>query len=111
MDHDATNESDEDSPPPDDVWPPVGFKSYYTTTERIDGHPDLTFDLVIPSTFEEVNLATVRIGRHGGPNAADAEFRAELYGRIGAIAVAGGHVETAMKRLILVMESEPKARF
>lgn len=92
-----------------ETWPPTGFSSYYTVIERIDGRPELTYDLVLPGTFSEVDLATVRIGRHGGPNASDIEFRTELHQRIGAVAVAAGHVEMAMKRLLLVLTSPSKA--
>jgi hypothetical protein len=101
------------APEPDalESWPPRGFNSYYTVTERIDDRPELTYDLVLPGTFSEVDLATVRIGRHGGPNASDLQFRAELHQRIGAVAVAAGHVEMAMKRLLLVMTAPSKASF
>jgi len=96
---------------PENVWPPIGFSSYTSITERLDGHPELSYDLVLPSTFSQVDLSTVRIGRHGGPNQDDIAFRGELYRRIGAIAVAGGHVETAMKRLLLVLTRPDAANF
>ncbi len=94
-----------------ELWPPDGFSTYYTVTERLDGHDDLTFDLVLPGTFAEIDLATVRIGRHGGPNADDLQFRSELYRRVGAVTVAAGNVEMAMKRLLLVLTSSTKAHF
>ncbi len=84
-----------------DTWPPSDFNSWYVITERIVGQPEVSFDFVLPATFSEVDLSTVRIGRHGGPNAEDLEFRAELYRRIGAVVVAAGQVEMAMKRLLL----------
>ena len=95
----------------DETWPPPGFTSSYAVTEHLDGHKDLSYDFVLPSTFSTVDLSTVRIGRHGGPNDDDLRFRSELYFRIGAITVAGGHVETAMKRLLLVLMATPKAHF
>ncbi len=97
--------------PSPEVWPPIGFSSYYTVTERLDGHPELSYDLVLPGALSETDLSTVRIGRHGGPNAQDLQFRSELHRRIGAVTVAAGHVEMAMKRLLLVLTSPPKARF
>lgn len=94
-----------------EFWPPAGFASYYTVTERLEGHPELSYDLVLPGTFSEIDLSSVRIGRHGGPNQQDLHFRSELYLRIGAVTVAAGHVEMAMKRLLLVLTSPSKARF
>lgn len=94
-----------------ELWPPRGFNSYYNVTETLEGQPELTYDLVIPGTFSEVNLSTARIGRHGGPNDDDLQFRSVLYSRIGSVAVAGGRVEMAMKRLLLVLTAAAKAHF
>jgi len=94
-----------------EVWPPVGFNSYYEVREQIVGKTELNYDLVLPGTFAEVDLSTVRIRRHGGPNPEDLEFRSELYRRIGAITVAAGHVEMAMKRLLLILTRPAKAHF
>jgi hypothetical protein len=94
-----------------EVWPPRGFSSYYTVTERLDGQAELSYDLVLPGNFSEVNLSTTRIGRHGGPNADDLSFRSELYFRVGAVTVAAGRVEMAIKRLLLVLKGPQQARF
>ncbi len=94
-----------------ELWPPRGFSSYYAVTERIDGQPELSYDLVVPGKFAEFDLSTVRIGRHGGPNDTDLEFRSVLYSRIGAVTVAAGRVEMAMKRLLLVLTAPKHARF
>jgi hypothetical protein len=96
---------------PLDEWPPKGLTSWYAVVERIEGQPERTYDLTIPSTFSKVDLSTVRIGRHGGPNDSDRQFRRELYERVGAVVVASGHVETAMKRLLLLLEQAPEAQF
>lgn len=96
---------------PEEVWPPAGFSTYYEVMERLDRRSDLSYDLVLPGTFSKVDLSTQRIGRHGGANEEDLQFRTELYARVGAIAVAGGHVETAMKRLLLVLTAPDEARF
>jgi hypothetical protein len=87
------------------------MSSWYKVDEKIDGQPDRYYDLVLPSTFSQVDLSTVRLGRHGGPNEEDRQFRRELYEKVGAVVVAAGHVETAMKRLILLLEKEPEAHF
>ena len=92
-------------------WPPPGFTSWYTVSEQLDGQPERTFDVVVPSTFSNVDLSTVRVGRHGGANNEDREFRRALYGRIGAVVVASGHVEAAMKRLLLLLDEAPEAQF
>jgi hypothetical protein len=94
-----------------EVWPPTGFRAYYTVSERIVDEPEVSYDLVLPGNFAEIDLATVRIERHGGPSDADLRFRAELYERIGAVAVAAGRVEMAMKRLLLVLTAPQKAHF
>jgi len=94
-----------------DEWPPQGMTSWYSVGEKVDGQPERTYDLTIPSTFSEPDLSTVRIGRNGGPNDVDRKFRRELYERIGAVVVASGHVETAMKRLLLLLEEAAEAQF
>ena len=96
---------------PVEVWPPRGFSTYYTVTEQIVGQPEISYHFVLPGNFAEVDLATTRIGRHGGPNDEDLHFRGELYSRIGEVAVAAGRVEMAMKRLLLVLTAPTKAHF
>ena len=94
-----------------DEWPPQGMTSWYPVVEKIDRQPERTYDLTLPSTFSEADLSTVRIGRHGGPNDDDRQFRRELYERVGAVVVASGHVETAMKRLLPLLEEATEAQF
>ena len=55
-----------------------------------------------PAWMSTLDLSTLRVRRDGGDADADIAFRAELFRRIGAVTVAGGAVETAMKRLLLV---------
>lgn len=50
------------------------------------------------------DIASFRWERLGGHTPADIDFRAVLYRRIGAVTVAGGHAEAAMKRVILSAE-------
>lgn len=52
----------------------------------------------------ENDIASFRYERLGGSNGDDDDFRAQLYPRIGAVTVAGGHAEAAMKRVILSAE-------
>lgn len=92
-------------------WPPVGFSAFYTVTEKLDGQPEREYHVLLPGTFSKVDLSTIRVGRHGGPNETDMRYRDELYRRVGEIAVAGGHAEAAMKRLLLVLKSLDEAHF
>lgn len=95
-----------------DQWPPAGHKSWYRITESLDESGDVTeFDFSLPAGFETVDLAAARVLRHGGPNEADLAFRSQLYAHIGAVTVAGGHAEAAMKRAILVFGRADEAVF
>jgi hypothetical protein len=89
-----------------DGWPPPGHHSWYAIEEHIDGHNLFRYDMSIPSKFPNIDISTVRVGRHGGPGAADSAFRQELFLRLGAVTAAGGHAETAMKRLILLLTGD-----
>jgi hypothetical protein len=91
-----------------DQWPVPGHKFWYKTEIKLDNGYEVSFDLTVPGVRESVDLSTVRLGRHGGPTGQDQLFRARLYERIGAVTAAGGHVETAMKRLILLLRSEQR---
>lgn len=95
----------------ENVWPPKGFKTFYQMTEAVAGRPQVRYDMVLPGGFAEVDLSTIRLGRHSGPNAADERFRAKLHRHVGAVVVAAGHVESALKRLLLVLEAPEKAHF
>lgn len=85
-----------------DAWPPPGHRFSYRVAEQIEGACNLTFDLTVPKNMA-VDLSAVRVGRHGGPNAEDLSFRDDLFRMIGSITVAGGHVEAAMKRLLVLL--------
>lgn len=74
----TSRDSDQAEEPLLEVWPPRGFHFYYTVTEQIEGQPEIGYDLVLRGNFEEVDLATVRIGRHGGPNDEDMQFCREV---------------------------------
>lgn len=88
-------------------WPPEGHNFSYRVEIQLDDHPNFHFDMTLPAMDGgSFDTSTVRLGRHGGANEADLAFRARLYSAVGAIAVAGGHVETAMKRLALHLKGE-----
>ncbi len=70
-----------------------------------DGY-NLTYRLTVPSALPNLDLSTVRVDRDGGASAADQQFRNELFTRIGAVTAAGAAVETAMKRLLLLLSGE-----
>jgi hypothetical protein len=87
-------------------WPVPGHSFWYKAEIKLDSGYRLAFDLTLPSAVSEFHLSTVRLGRHGGVADDDLIFRARLYERIGAVAVAGGHAETAMKRLLLLLKGD-----
>jgi hypothetical protein len=80
-----------------------GTSFWYKTEIKLDNGRRLTFDLTLPGALSTFDLSTLRIGCHGGVTGEDELFRARLYERIGAVTAAGGHVETAMKRLLLLL--------
>jgi len=87
-------------------WPVPGHKFWYKTNIRLENGSQLDFDLTLPGALSTFDLSTVRLGRHGGATNTDRLFQARLNARIGAVTVAGGHVETAMKRLLLLLREE-----
>lgn len=83
--------------------PGPGLVGWYRTEVKLDNGYELTYDLTVPGSMPGWDISTARLGRRGGETAADQMFRQQLYGRIGAVTVAGGHAETAMKRLLLLL--------
>jgi hypothetical protein len=82
-------------------WPPPGHSFSYRAEIQLDGGPTTVFDTTLPSGIGEVDIATLRFGRHGGPTPADHTFRRKLYEAVGNVTVAGAHVEAALKRALL----------
>jgi hypothetical protein len=70
-------------------------------SEHLDGGLGASYQLSVPSAGP-ADLAAARVQRLGGPNASDLTYRQALYTAIGGIAVAGGHAESAMKRMVMV---------
>jgi hypothetical protein len=89
-----------------DQWPPVGHHFPPKVEVSLVNGYKATFDLTLPSPVTTLNLSTVRVGRHGGETNADRLFQSRLYVKLGAIVVASGHIETAMKRLLLVLRGQ-----
>jgi len=83
--------------------PVPGHAGWYRVHTKLDNGYEVTYDLTLPGWMPGWNISTARLGRRDGETAADKMFRQRLYTRIGAVAVAGGHAETAMKRLLLVL--------
>jgi hypothetical protein len=94
------------SPSMTEQWPVPGHRFWYKANIRLENGYELHFDLSLPGALSSFDLSTLRLGRHGGMTNADRLFRARLNARIGAVTVAGGHVETAMKRLLLLLREE-----
>lgn len=92
-------------------WPRPGHAFTYKTKFVLDGFEPFDFELSVPSQAEQLDLSNLVYGRIGGPTTADVELRKELYYVIGTITVASGHIEAAMKRLILVLQGKRKRQF
>jgi hypothetical protein len=88
----------------DENWPPPGHLFTSQVTVALEGQPPHTFELTTPGAVTEVDIAAVRIRRLGGPTSRDEAFRADLYRHLGALVVAGGHAEAAMKRVVIVSQ-------
>ncbi|MEU8870239.1 hypothetical protein AB0D24_03590 [Streptomyces javensis] len=94
-----------------DKYSPSGQVSTYKMDVDLDNGYTTSWDLSLPPAREQFDISTVRLGRHGGETESDQIFRSRLYSAVGAITVAGGHVETAMKRLVLHLRGERSSRF
>jgi len=91
----------------EEQWPPPNHKFAYTMNVELERPPlSYSMEVTTPARPNEASAdsASVRYERLGGPVAADFEFRGRLYERIGAVTVAGGHAEAAMKRVVLTAE-------
>jgi hypothetical protein len=86
--------------------PPAGHPFVYRVVEDLDSGNGISYEISLPSSMSDLDIATVRVGRRGGDTEPDRVFRRELFEVVGSIAVAAGHVEAAMKRLLLVLTGE-----
>jgi hypothetical protein len=87
-----------------DQYLPPGHAFMYEVSfeETDDGRPSPPgFFLTVPSSRPHEDVSTLRVSRMGGDDPADELFRARLHRHVGAVTVAAGHVETAMKRLLI----------
>lgn len=83
-----------------------------TALEPADQIPPFDYLLVgLTSAQEQYDMATLRMIRAGGSDDADAALRSNLFTLVGAITVAGGHIEAEMKRIIIQAEENRGATF
>lgn len=61
--------------------------------------------------MEGVDVATVRLRRHGGPHSSDGEHQQRLFLAVGMVAVIAGHVEAEMKRILLTASARAGSTF
>lgn len=78
--------------------------THYSVSENLDGGRSITYTLVIPpASAEETELANALVERDGGPTVADLEYRDQLSRMVGSVALAGGQVEFALKRVLVAL--------
>jgi hypothetical protein len=75
----------------------------YTVTEDLEGFSPLTYEITVPGSMTVLDISTLRVARDGGPTEGDQQYRAELFSLVGSVTVAGGQIEAALKRLLLVL--------
>lgn len=92
-------------------WPRPGHVFAYKTKIAYEGFEPFEFELSVTSGAEQMDLSSVMVGRIGGHASADIALRQELYFLIGSITVASGHIEAAMKRLILTLQGHRTRQF
>ena len=84
-----------------------GLPGGHLVTTQLDHVPHFHYLLVgLGSEQESYNVATLRMHRVGGSNAADVVLRQNVFTLVGAMAVAGGHIEAEMKRIIIQAEED-----
>lgn len=88
-------------------WPPPGHSFTYDMKIELenDDLPTIEAEVTVLGGRSS-DLAAFRWGRLDGPSTKDRMFREELYRRVGAITVASGHAEAAMKRVLLVAKGQ-----
>jgi hypothetical protein len=88
---------------------PTGRNDKKTWEPTNSGGPLPNFTFTVPAGSQaEVRTREMPVSRLDGPTPPDEVFRARLYAGVGAIAVAGGHVEAALKRLLLFFKATDK---
>lgn len=87
-----------------------GIKRWGRISVELEGVPPMEFSALVPH-LDTVNIASDQVARIGGPNRRDEQARVPLYFLIGAITVAGGHIEAAMKRLAILTRGSADGSF
>lgn len=90
-------------------WEPPGAPDwYYLVSLELDGEPRIRLSATVPD-LDTADFAGAVVQRIGGASSRDWDFRRRLYFLIGLITVAGGKIEAAMKRAILVGRRDRRA--
>lgn len=77
-------------------------------SRELDGEPPIRLSATVPD-LDTADFAGAVVQRIGGASSRDWDFRRRLYFFIGLITVAGGKIEAAMKRAILVGRRDRRA--
>ncbi|TKG57351.1 hypothetical protein [Prauserella endophytica] len=80
--------------------------AYYRMDERLGNGRSLTLYVTVPEAMTDFEIQTARVDREGGTTSADRKFRRELFEIVGSITVAGGQIEAALKRILLLLKGE-----
>lgn len=91
-------------------WAPPGADKFYQLEIKLDGQAPIQLSALVPDA-DTSDFAGARLQRIGGATKRDEEFRAELYYYVGKATVAGGHIESAMKRLLILATGEREHQF
>ncbi len=80
---------------------------------ELDRYPPYELVLTEPPEpwMEGVDLATIRLRRHGGPHPSDREHQERLFLAVGMMTVIAGHVEAEMKRILLTAAARAGSTF
>jgi hypothetical protein len=93
------------------IWPRPGHAFAYRTKMEFEGFEPFEYELSVTTGADQLDLSNVIVGRRGGLTSADNELRQKLYYFMGSITVVSGHIEAAMKRLILTLQDHRTRQF
>lgn len=88
--------------------PPWAPEWFYLLSIELEGQPPIRFSATVPD-LDTGDFAGAVVQRIGGASSRDWAFRRRLYFLIGLVTVAGGKIEAAMKRAILVGRRDRRA--
>lgn len=95
-----------------DRWEPpdTGGDFYYRVTMDLERRQPIELSASVPD-MDLIEMSSARVTRIGGASPRDWRYRRSLYYYVGLITVAGGKVEAAMKRAILVGKATREGQF